>query len=64
LSAYQIRFKQYQVVGIAAFGEAVDCKVHGKHDVANAELPFAAGMWLGRDSDSGEHLIATYHGVV
>ena len=34
LSSYQRRFKQYPVVRIAEFGEAVYFKAHGRHDVA------------------------------
>ena len=39
-------------------------KAQRKHDVAKAEPAFAKGVWLGRDSDSSEHLIATSRGII
>ena len=59
LSAYQRRLKQHTMMGIARLGETVDFKSHGKHDVAKTDSSFAKGMWLGKESDSSEHLIAT-----
>ena len=38
--------------------------MHGKHDAAKADSSFSVGMWIGRDPDSGEHLIATLQSVV
>ena len=64
LSSYQRRCKQQSMIGIADFGEIVYCKAQGKHDVAKAESSFAKGMWLGRDSDSSEHQIATSRGII
>ena len=63
LSLQQRLVKQEPVVGIAECGEAVCLKSHGRRDVANADSSFTRGMWVGRDSDSGEHLIANAHGV-
>ena len=64
LSSYQRRFKQQSMFGIAEFGEATYFKAHGRHHVAKADSSFTKGMWIGRDSNSSEHLIATSHGVV
>ena len=51
------------MIGIAEFGEARYFKAHGRHHVAKADSSFTKGMWIGRDSNSSEHLIATSHGV-
>ena len=39
-------------------------EAQGKHDVAKAESSFSKGIWLGKDSDSNEHLIATSRGAI
>ena len=56
--------KQQSMIGIAEFGETVYFKAHGRHPVAKTDSSFTRAMWIGRDSDSSEHLIATSHGVV
>ena len=63
LSSYQRRFKQQSMIGITEW-KTVYFKAQGKQDVANTESAFAKGMWLGKDSDSNEHLIASSRGII
>ena len=49
---------------MAEFGGATYFKAHGKHDVAKAESSFTQCTWLGKDSEIGENLITTPHGVI
>ncbi len=38
-------------------------KAQGKHDVAKADPSFSKGIWIGRDADSGDHIIGISSGV-
>ena len=64
ISSYQLRVNQEPTVGIADLGEVVFFKAHGRHKVAKADSSLTQGMWIGKESDSGEHLIAIAHGAV
>ena len=45
-------------------GEQLFFTAHGKLDFAKSESLFSLGMWIGRDPDTGSHLIATLQATV
>jgi hypothetical protein len=51
-------------VGIAEFGETTIFKSDENMTMQMQTSSFTQGMWIGRGPDSGEHLLATSHGVV
>ena len=59
LTSFQRRFHQAALPGLVEFGEQVYFKAHGRRATAKADPSFAPGMWIGRDSDTGEHIIAS-----
>ena len=63
LSSFHRRNGKGPLPGLAEFGEKVFFKAHGKHFTAKADPSFTAGFWIGRDPDSGEHLIFSTGGV-
>ena len=64
LTSFQRCFRQQSLPGLVEFGEALLFKASGKHDVAKADSSFTEGMWLGKDPDSGKHIIASSGGGV
>ena len=46
------------------FAEKVHYRLHGKHNITKGDPSYHTGLWLGRDTESGEHIIATNYSVV
>jgi hypothetical protein len=44
--------------------EKVHYRLHGKHNITKGHPSYQTGLWLGRDTESGEHIIATKYSVV
>lgn len=63
LTAFQRRYDKGAPPGLAEFGEMTLFRVSGRHHTAKADATFKPGVWLGRDPDSGEHLLGTANGV-
>ena len=57
------RWGKASALAVTEFGETVLFRVHGRHHVNKADAAFNPGIWLGRETDSGEHLIGTSSGA-
>ena len=60
---FRRRWQRDFLTGMAEFGETVHFRITGRHWRHKADPAFNAGIWLGRDPDSGEHLIGWKRGV-
>ena len=63
-TSYQRRFKSTSNPSLVEFAEKVHYRLHGTHNITKRDPSYQTGLWLGRDTERGEHLIATAYSVV
>ena len=49
---------------LVEFAEKVHYTLHGKHNITKDDPSFLTGLWLGREPESGDHIVATRTTVV
>ena len=62
-TSYYRRWNRNYEGGLCQFAEVVHAKVIGGHAVRKADIPWKSALWLGRDTEADEIIVATDEGV-
>ena len=63
-TSYCRRWNRNYEGGLCCFGEHIQAKVIGIKGGAKFDIPWKEGLWLGRDTEANEIIVATAEGVV